>query len=319
LGEVRGVIQHKLVESLEYLEDSRKRHWKCVREGFRESIIGEALGAPPTVDIKALTWLFQLPALAEKSKIQTFVASIPGETIVQLFSDPSKRGKFTFRDHLLTLLRSCAPGTVGLEEDKRKHRLWDCLNATHHVVKASIVPYTYSVSPPESVRVLNDVRTNFANVGLMRALLDDPDPSIRVTARSICALLARHFLRQYPPEESELAWLHEVIGQPRHVIYNNLYSNIPALDDMNIDAFVYGVLSNQTDNLPVAQVISFAETLVILMRVGSQTSLHRDMFRTQLSSLISRVENGGHQHRDNVVEKLRRIFHDFLLDSGPET
>jgi len=313
LGVVTGYTQRKLVQWLDYVEDSFNRHWKCLRDGFRESIIRRALDAPLAVDIKALTWLFQLPALAEKSKIQTFVAGIPGETIVQLFSDPSKRGKITLRDHLFTLLRSCAPGTVGLEEDKRRHRLLDCLNAIHHVVKASIVPY--SVSPSEPVRVLNDVRTNFANVGLMRALWDDLDPSIRITARSICALLARHFLRQYPPEESELAWLHEVIGLPSHVIYNQ-FRDTPALDNMNIDAFVYGVLSNQTDDLPITQAISFAETLVILMRAGSQTSLRRDTFREQLSFLISRVENGGHQHRDNVAEKLRKIFHGFLSDSG---
>jgi len=152
----------------------------------------------------------------------------------------------------------------------------------------------------------------------MRALWDDPDPSIRVTARSICALLARHFLRQYPPGEPELAWLQDVMGQSSNEIYNR-FNNTPTLDNMNVDAFVYGVLSNHTDNLPPTQANLFVETLMILMRVGSQTSLHRDMFRTQFSSLISDVENGGHQHRDNVVEKLRRIFYDLLSDSGSQT
>jgi len=312
LGAVTGYTQRKLTEWLDHVETSLYTHWRCVRDGFQESIIRGALDAPQAVDIKAFNWMFRLPTVAEDSKIQMFVASIPGEMIAQLFSDNSQYRRFPFRDRLFTLLRSCAPGTVGLEEDKRKHRLLVCLNAIHHVVKASIVPYTVSLSEP--VRVLNDVRTNFANVGLMRALWDDPDPSIRITARSICALLARHFLRRNPPEMSELMWLQDVMGQSPNEMFNGI-NNTSMLDDMNIDAFVYGVLSNQTDELPITQAISFAETLVIL--AGGQTSLRRDMFRAQLSSLISRVENGGHQHRDNVLEKLRRIFHDFLSDSGP--
>jgi hypothetical protein len=144
----------------------------------------------------------------------------------------------------------------------------------------------------------------------MRALWADTDPAIRITSRSICALLGRQLLRKDHLEQSELAWLQDVMGKPSNTIYNQLH-NFAALDNMNVDSFVYGVLSHQTDDLPIAQAISFTETLAILMNLGSQISLHRDRFGNQLSSLIQRVEQGNHEDRDNVIDKLRRMFQDF--------
>jgi len=61
------------------------------------------------------------------------------------------------------------------------------------------------------------------------------------------------------------------------------------VDNMNVDAFVYGVLSHQTEDLPsMPATTTFAETLAILMNSGIWTALHRDVFENRLASLISR-------------------------------
>jgi hypothetical protein len=149
----------------------------------------------------------------------------------------------------------------------------------------------------------------------MRALRVEKDPAIRVTARSICALLAKHPLRQRSLEQRELAWLQDVMGQPPGEISKRLNSP-PALDDMNVDSFVYGVLSDQTYNLPIIQTTSFLKTLAILMDLDTQAANDRVIFADKLVSLIRRIEESGHQARDNVVDKLLDIFQDVFPGTG---
>jgi len=310
LGEVTSTRQRILTQWLQTIEDCAGKHGWRLKYGFRRSIVQEALEAPPIVDLKAITWLFKLPGLAESSKIEEFVARIPGVTIVQLMSAPVESGKVVFREHLLTLLRSCAPGTVGLDEVTRRRRLLVCLDAIHHIVKASSV--VYGVSPSESV--LSDVRTNFANIGFMRALWADSDPSIRLVSRSICALLARHLLRKYPLEEPELAWLQDVIGKPSNTIFNSL-DNLSTVDSMNLDAYVYGVLSPQTDDLPIRQATSFAETVTILTSTGSEVVFHRFSVEGGISSLLRRADEQDTCLRE-VAGKLHRIY-DGVFPSPP--
>jgi len=303
LGTVESWTQRKLTEWLDSVEIILNRHNQRVKDGLWGSTIYDAIQAPHDIDDKALTWLFQLLALADKSKIERFVAAIPGKTIVQLLSTPIEHGNITFRDHLLALLRSCAPGIVGLDESVRSRRLSVCLNAVHHIAKAAIVPNGVSLSE----YLLSDVRIHFANIGLMRALWADKNPAIRVTARAICALLAKHLLRKYPLEQSELAWLGDVMRKPSNTIYNQL-NDLAAVDKMNVDSFVYGVLSHHTDDLPIIQATTFADTLAILMNSGSQTALRRDTFEDQLSSLILRIEDGEDENCINVVDKLCSMF-----------
>ncbi|KAI9508575.1 hypothetical protein F5148DRAFT_1283877 [Russula earlei] len=318
IGDVGSLRQRKLTEWLDFWQDFLDRHGKHVKDGFRQTIIQRALAAPAAVDVQALSWLFQLPALAEKSKVQKFVASASGETIVRLFCNPSRRGRIPLRDHLSALLRSCEPGTSGgLEEDVRKRRLTACLDAIHHVVKATNVPYRDGASP--SASVLDDLRSEFTNIGLMRTLWVDGDPSVRIAARSTCALLAKHVLHEHRSqmEGSVLAWLSDVLEKPSYEIYNQLVmNNVSAVDDMNVDSFAYGVLSSQTDDLPIMQAISFTETLALLIKPAREASLSEDTFRGQLSLLIRRIEQDDHPHRGNVLEKLRRMFHEFLSSTG---
>ncbi|KAI0252544.1 hypothetical protein BJV78DRAFT_342802 [Lactifluus subvellereus] len=299
VGDVRTCPQRKLVEWFESSDSALHKHGKRLKDGFRKSIVQGALAAPVGVDLEALAWLFDLPALADRSKIEKFVESIPGETIVQLMYASIGSGSIPFRDHLHALLRSCAPGTVGLDEDARKRRLLACLEAIHHISKASIVPYEVT----RSEAVLSDLRINFANIRLMRELWADSDPAIRVTARSICALLARRFLRRYPLTDSVLAWLHDVMGIPSNIIFDSFYDRA-AVDRMNIDSFVHGVLSNQSGDLQNEQ--TFVETLVILTNAGSQTDLRRSIFETEISALVQRAEQNDHRLHE-VVDKVRKI------------
>ena len=281
-----------LIKWSKAIDELAERYGKRPHGRFQEIVAKSVLGLSQDTDIKALMWLIQLPAFAEKSKFQRFVASIPGETIIQLFRN------ITFREHLSTLFRSCAPGTIGLDEHMRRHRLLICLNAVHHISKAS------TVLPPSSL--FTDMRSRFANIAFMRPLWTHSDPAIRVTARSICALFARQLLRKPQLDDWELSWLQDVIGKPTNTIYN-ARNNLVTVDNMNVDSFVIGALSHQTDDLPNVQATSFKETLKALMNTDDQTSLQKDGFEEQISSLIQRIEQGDHEDRENIVAKLRKM------------
>ena len=305
-GEVTSSVQKNLSNWWQRLDDSVKKHGNRLKAGFRGTIVQRAIEASKDVDSKALTWLLNEPALADKSKIQEFVDSIPGDTIVQLIGAPIHSGKI-FSQHLQTLLRSCAPGSIGLDEEKRKERLNVCLNAVHHIAKA------YSGAPHDE-NLLEDVRIKFANIALMRSLWADKDPAIRVTSRSICALLARPILHKYPPRESELAWLQDVLGKSSNTIYNSLQNPL-TVNNMNVDSFVYGVLSDLTGDLPVAQATSFVDTLAVLMNAGSKTAIRRSLFEGGFSELLRRVDNN---HPRAVADKLRKIFEAMFPSAVPK-
>ena len=315
-GEVESWRQRTFAQLLDRIGNDLNRHEQCIRDGLQGSIVEDALRGSRDNDVQALNWLFQLPAFARKRKIERFLASLPGETIIQLFTNPPEDGNITFREHLSALLQSCAPGTVGLDdsENTRKYRLLVCLGAVHRICRASIIPDGASLPPC----LLNDLRVQFANMPLMRTLWANNDPAIRVTARSICALLARHLLRQPSLDQQELAWLQDVMGQPSWSEISNQLNNPPALDDMTIDSFVYGVLSGQTDALPIVQATSFVKTLAILMDLETQAVLDKVAFADSLVSLIRRIEEGGHQDRDDVVDKLLDIFQDVFPSAGPQ-
>jgi Family of unknown function (DUF6535) len=314
LGEIRTLKQRKLIQWLDSSEDALSKHGKRLKDGFPKSVVQGALDAPVGVDLNALTWMLELPALAERKKVQSFVAGIPGDTVVLLMNSSVGHRHVHFRDQLHTLLRSCESPAAGLDEKVRRSRLLTCLNAIHHVARAS-VPIPNGITP--SVGVLNDLRTNFAKIGLMRVLWADNDPAIRVIARSICALLARHFLRKYPLMDSELAWLQEVMGQSSHTIFSSL-SDPSMVDSMNIDSFVYGALSFQTNDLPIKIATLFVETLAILKSGGSQSTVHRDTFEDWISGFIERAQEQGIRHRREIVGNLRRIAEDVFPDTVQE-
>ena len=311
-GDVTSFRQRILTRCFQTIDSFAKKHQQNLMDGFQRSIVQEALDAPVLVDLKALTWLFGRPGLAEDNKIQEFVANIPGDTIVQLMSGPIESGRIVFRDHLLSLLRGCTPGTVWHDEDMRRRRLLVCLNAIHHIAKASTLPYG-AASPPEFV--LSDLRINFANIHLMRSLWAETDPSIRIISRSICALLARHLLRKHQLEGWELAWLQSVMGKTSHAIFNALANR--TVDSMNLDAYVYGVLSRQTDDLSTKQASSFMSTLTILANTGTDAAFRRSVAEGGITAFIERADEQDKCLRE-VVGKLRRIFEGVFTSPTPD-
>ena len=303
-GDVESGKQGKLTQWLNSIDNSLDKHRNYLKDGFRFSIIRGALEAPGAVDVKALAWLFELPVMAEKGKAQEFIANAPGNLLAQLMSVPVESARTAFRDHLLALLRSCAPHTVELDEHSRRRRLLVCLDAILRIVKASGDPY--GTSPSESV--LKDIRTNFANTRLMRPLWADSDPHIRIISRSICALLARHLVRKQPLEEPELAWLQEVMGKSSNTIFNSL-DDISKADSMNFDSYIYGVLANQKVDPPAKAATFFMEMVATLASSESQAAFRRSVLERRISqsSLVRKAEEQEAESGE-VIGRLHRVL-----------
>jgi hypothetical protein len=300
----------EITESVIDPEKSKQR----LKRGLRGNIFRHAQAAPVDVDLSALTWLLQRPAMAEKSKFQEFVDHIPPQTLVQLSSLDDESGERTIRDHLSTLLRSCIHDTYKLEEKVRSRRLRICLNAFHHIVK----PFTLLDEHYETV--IGYVWSNFKDIKTVQELWASSDPAIRVTSRSISAHLARNFLRKPHSEleESELHWLQEVVGKSEDTIFDPLDpDHLSKRDHLNLQSFVFGVLSGQKDRLAIEHATRFAETLAILMNAGSSGALSKEIFSEEISSFIEWAEKCDHQQRDEVVFKLREIFYDFVAETTP--
>jgi hypothetical protein len=304
-GDIESGKQQILTRWLNSFDNSLDKHGKYLKGGFRFGIIQGALEAPVVVDVKALAWLLELPAMAEKGKIQDFVVNTPADMLARLMSMPIESGRIVFRDHLLALLRSCAHHTAEPDEFVRRRRLLVCLDAILRIVKASTSD-PYGVSPSEST--LNDIRTNFANIGLMRPLWADTDPQIRIISRSICALLARHLVRKRPLEGSELAWLQEVMGKSSNTIFNSL-DDISKADSMNFDSYIHGVLANQTVDPPAKAATFFMEMVAILASSGSQAAFRRSVLERRISesSLMRRAEEQEAESNE-VIGRLHRVF-----------
>jgi len=240
--------------------------------------------------------------MVEKDKIQDFVANTPGDMLAQLMSEPIESGKIVFRDRLLALLRSCAKHTVELDEYARRRRLLVCLDAILRIVKASSDP----VSPSESV--LNDIRTGFANIPLMRPLWADTDPHIRIISRSICALLARHLVRKRRPEVLELAWLEQIMEKSSGTMFNIL-GDISKADSTNFDSYIYGVLANQMVDLPAKTATFFMEMVAVLASSGSQVDFRRSVLERRISeSPLMRRAEAQEAKSNEVIGRFHRVL-----------
>jgi hypothetical protein len=302
--------QQTLTKWSEICKAAVKNHRRCLKVGLEKSTIERAECARGNQDGKSLAWLcHHLVARVDKGKLQEFVASIPRNKIGQLMTPPIEFGKMALREPLLALVRSCAgTSVVGPDEYARRRSLFVSLEAVRHVAEVLIVPN--AVPPPEVI--LDDVRIAFANIGLMRAMLADDDAVIRLTFRSICALLAKFLMRRRWLGQPELAWLQDATEVPSNTIYDTL-GNIVELDHMNLRSFVCGVLSPQVGHgdLPTEHAAAFTKTLAILMDAGAQAPFNRTVFRTGLENLIQRIE--GDPERGSVAANaLRQLYQNIL-------
>ncbi|KAF8495904.1 hypothetical protein F5888DRAFT_1707271 [Russula emetica] len=144
----------------------------------------------------------------------------------------------------------------------------------------------------------------------MRSLWDHVDDSVRITSRSICALVARQVIRKQRLKGAVLSWLREVTGESSNSI---LDANITVLDQMNFKSFVNGALPPSYlphRDLSTEDATSFNETLAILL--GVRTDDH-DYFntpdgQTRLSEEVGRIQRYDPQGGFEVFDKLRLVF-----------
>ena len=279
-----------------------RTHLRYITDGLGKNIINQAINLQEDGDRKIVARMFNLLSLGDKNKLRKFAASIPRDG-VPYFIPLIELGEIVLREPLLILLRSCATGThvAGPEEEERLRSLRVCLDAIHYIAKAPNVPD------------FNFVRANFANIGLMRALWNDADAAVRVTSRSICALLAKKVVRG-SLEEPQLRWVNAVFGETPMAIYD---ASVVTRDRMNLKSFVYGVLYNRVDDLPTEDAVSFKETLGILFNMESDAQFDTPAFQTRLSGEVERIQQSeGTPGSREVVDKLRSMF-PFLPPGSP--
>jgi uncharacterized protein DUF6535 len=288
-GVISSPWQRRLVDWLDSPENIFKKHWGYLKDGFRKSVLDGAKNAREG-DPEIITRLFSALAPTDKSKLRKLAANIPRHRVHELIR-PVESEKIVLGEPLLVLLRSCEAGTTeaGSDEDARNHALLVCLDAIHDVSKTPSIPE------------LNFVRANFADIGHMRTLWDHSDTAIRVTSRSICALVARQVIRELL-EESRVRWLHEVTEEAPNTIFN---ATVPARDRMNFKSFLYGVLSDQVDNFPTE---SFKETLATLLDVRTDrgTDVYFDMItsRNRLSEEVEWLQQVDPRRSHAVIVRL---------------
>jgi hypothetical protein len=315
-GEDQLPKQDKLSKLSETLKRIIKKNNDLIKGGSRKTIFRHAEKVSDNVDLRALTWLLQRPVMGDKNKFQEFIDSIPERTLIQLSSRDAVSGEKTIREHLSELFWSCtASGKSELKEPERSARLLVCLDAYHHIVKPS------TLLPDEDYEtVIGDVWSNFKDTKLVQDLWDHSKPAIRVTSRSICALLARNLFRKPSKlEESERRWLRYVVDKPDSEIGPQVHLSIR--DHLNLQSFAFGVLSDQKpkEELSVKNTARFAETLAILMNAGSSGALSMEIFSEEISSFIEWAEKGDLQNHDEVAHNLRMMFKVFTETQAETT
>jgi Family of unknown function (DUF6535) len=292
-----------LVGWLDSREKAVKTHWRYIKDGIGKSIINSATKSQDG-DRRIVTRLFDLLAMGDKSKLRQFAASIPRDKVLDLIPCittksslipciTSKSREIVLQEPLRILLQNCAAGTGVAVSDAevRRRSLLVCLDAIHNIVKDPSVPD------------LNYVRTNYANINLMRAWLDSGDTAIRLASRSICALIAKQVVKEEWLEESQLVrWLQEVTGST--AVHR---SDPDTRKHINLKSFVSGVLSNQVGDLPTEDTSSFKETLAILLDVENDANLDAN-FKNRLSEEVERIRQDDPEGSDDLVDRLRTMF-----------
>jgi hypothetical protein len=77
---------------------------------------------------------------------------------------------------------------------------------------------------------------------------------------------------------------------------------------MNLKPFVSGVLLSQEGDLVAEPATYFAETLAILMNVGTRRPYDRNAFQGQLCTLVEAITQDGFADTGEVLDKLHRMF-----------
>jgi hypothetical protein len=272
--------------------------WQYFTDGLEECIFNRAVEAPEGDDHGRLTRLFNQLALGDRRTFLEFVTSIPRHKILDLILSVEP---VLLRGSLFALLRSSLAGIGKVDVSRRS--LLVCLHAICHIAKAPI-------PDPD----LDFMRTNIANTDLMEDLWNDNNTAIRVTSRSICALLAKQVTKQVVrnwPRGPRLRWLEGVIGDAPDT------NDVATWDRMNLKSFINGVLTDLQDKLPTEDATYFEETLAILLDVPIDLDFDTN-FQSRLSAEVRRMREDDSAISDDVVDKLHSMFR-FLLETPSST
>ena len=277
---------------------SNPNRWKFLTDGLEERIVHRAIEMLKDGDRGRVTWLFNQLALGDKQKFHKFAASIPIHKINDLIPTIEV---VPFRESLHVLLQSCVASkyTTSSHDDIIHERsLSVCLHAIHHIVKASAA----------TTLDLYFMRTHFANTVLMRSLWGDMDDFIRITSRSICALVAKRVVReQWSNNPDTISWLQEVTGEPSNSIFE---ADVTVREQMILKSFVNGALLPHHD-LSAENATSFKETLKILL--GALRTDGHEYFTTldwknRLSEEVRRIQQYDPQGGFELFNRLRLVF-----------
>ena len=300
LVEWRNTFEH-------YMQDRDRR----LKAGLSRSVVDRAQSDPEDRELQALNWFIHAPALSEDSAFQDFVSTLTCDKIRRMLQPSGPNPSTAFGDRLHNLLRTCLPGTTGLTEHPRKHRLLTCLDAIYQGFRA------YNLEESEEC-IPNSIRVNFAELRILRALWSDEDTAVRVRARCISALLARRILRDIggptprrSTRDGDISWLEAVFGESgpsSNKIYNSL-QDLNELDSMNLNSFVRGVKSPLVaGRLTNKELTSILDTLTILM--DAKDTSHRISLQDRIQVLTQRAETSGflQQLVTPLLEFLREAF-----------
>ena len=288
-------LRGRLNEPAQSSEDPVSDHGQYLTDGLEKTIFYRAVTTLRDGDHERVTWLFNQLALGDRHTFLKFAASIPIHKIPNLI--PSIES-VSFRESLLVLFRIVAGTRPGLatwiDSDVHRRSLLVCLHAICHIAKSPALTF---------ISHLDFVRDHFVDTGLMRALWNDDDKSIRITSCSIRALVAKRVVRSPLrwPQLRNLHWLQEVIGDAPD-------TDTDTCERMNLKSFIDGVLP---DHVPTEDVMTFKDTLAILLDVQPDDNFG---FQSRLSAEIQRMREGNSAFSDDVVDKLRSMF-PFLLET----
>ena len=273
-------------------QSDQRRHFTG---GLEKTIVCRAVQMLKDGDSRRVTWLFNQLALGDRSKFLKFAASIPRHRIPHLIL-PNEIHSLPLAS-LLVLLRSSVTGTSWVDDDIRKRSLLVGLHAICHIAKAATLPD------------LDFMRNYLSTTDHKGELWWNDDSFIRTISRSICALVARKVVRKNQLGESDLRWLQDVIGGSSNAI---LEASVTVRDQMNLKAFVIGVLSHPQSNFSTMDVTLFNETLAILLneRTGDQNGHYSAAadWRNQLFEEIERIRQYDPEGGRDVFDILHSVF-----------
>jgi Family of unknown function (DUF6535) len=284
---------------------SVSNHWRFLTDGLEKSIVDRAVKTLGDEDRKRVTWLFNRLALGDKDKFLKFAAIIPRHKIPDFIPTIKSDSFRDFLESLFVLLRGCVasgyPARPYDDSDTHKRPLLVCLHAIRHIVKAN----------PPTFPDLNFLLDHFTNTGLMWPLWSDMNNSIRITSRSICALVARRLVRKQRFEVAALSWLQEVTGELSDSILN---ADVTVRNQMNFKSFVIGALQGYSpysgSDLSTEDTRSFNETLAILLDVkpDGPDYFTTPIWETRLSKEAERIGRYDPEGASEVFGALRLVF-----------